>query len=92
LTQHDRPGRELGQPTDGAAAAVREAVRAVLADPGYKQAAERVQAEVDGLPPLAHVVDLLVRLARERQPIPAVAGGYYCSDTYERPTWERAFV
>jgi hypothetical protein len=86
LRRHARPGRELGQPTDGAAAAVREAVRAVLADPSYEQAAERVQAEIDGLPPLAHVVDLLVRLAKERQPIPAAAGGYYGSDTYERPT------
>jgi MGT family glycosyltransferase len=61
-------------PADLSPAAVREAVRAVLGDPTYKQAAERVQAEMAALPPLEHVVGLLERLARERQPVLAATG------------------
>lgn len=49
--------------------AVRTAVRAVLADPGYRAAAERTRAAMAALPGLDHAVALLERLATERQPI-----------------------
>ena len=58
------------QPAEVSPASVREAVRAVLGDPAYTQAAARVRAEMAALPPLEHVVGLLERLAAERQPIP----------------------
>lgn len=54
-------------------AAIRAATRAVLDDPGYRQAAARVQAEMAELPGLDHAVALLERLAAERAPI--LAGG-----------------
>jgi UDP:flavonoid glycosyltransferase YjiC (YdhE family) len=63
------------EPADLSPAAVRESVRAVLGDPAYKQAAARVQAEMAALPPLAHAVGLLERLAAVRQPILTAAGG-----------------
>jgi UDP:flavonoid glycosyltransferase YjiC (YdhE family) len=63
------------QPADLSSSSIREVVRAVLAEPAYKQAAERVQAEMAALPPLEHAVGLLERLATERQPIPAALGG-----------------
>jgi UDP:flavonoid glycosyltransferase YjiC (YdhE family) len=50
-------------------AAIRAATRAVLDDPGYRQAAARVQAEMAALPGLDHAVALLERLAAERAPI-----------------------
>lgn len=48
---------------------VREAVSAVLADPSYRRAAERMRDETAGLPERAHVVTLLERLAAERRPL-----------------------
>lgn len=52
-------------------AAVREAVRAVLGDPRYRESAARVRDEVAAMPGPEHAVALLERLAREQQPIPA---------------------
>lgn len=48
---------------------VREAVSAVLADPTYRRAAERLKVEIAALPGPAHAVALLERLAAERRPI-----------------------
>lgn len=48
---------------------VHAAVTAVLAEPGYRQAAERIQAEIAALPEPAHAVRLLERLAAEKQPL-----------------------
>ena len=42
--------------------------RAVLADPAYKQAAARVQAEMEALPPLEHAVRLLERFGSTGAP------------------------
>lgn len=52
---------------------VRVAVEAVLREPGYRHAAERIRDESAALPEPEHAVALLERLAAERQPI--VAGG-----------------
>jgi MGT family glycosyltransferase len=62
------------EPADISPSSVRQAVRAVLADPAYTRAAQRVQAELAALPPLERVVGLLERLAAERQPLRARAG------------------
>lgn len=48
---------------------VRAAVAMVLADPSYRRAAERLQAEIVALPELAHAVLLLERLAAEQRPL-----------------------
>jgi UDP:flavonoid glycosyltransferase YjiC (YdhE family) len=48
---------------------IREAVRAVLNDPRYRQAAERLREEIHALPGLDYAVHLLERLAVERQPL-----------------------
>jgi len=48
---------------------VREAAAAVLADPSYRQAAERLRAELLALPGPEHAIALLERLAAERGPI-----------------------
>jgi UDP:flavonoid glycosyltransferase YjiC (YdhE family) len=61
------------EPHDLSPLAVRDAVRVVLADPAYKRAAERVQAEMAALPSLEHAVGLLERLAAGRQPIPSAS-------------------
>lgn len=50
-------------------AAVREAVSAVLSDPAYRSAAERIRDEIAGLPGPERAVTLLERLARERRPL-----------------------
>ncbi|MGQ0604963.1 MAG: glycosyltransferase [Anaerolineales bacterium] len=47
--------------------AVDESVAAVLADPNYRQAAERMRDEIAALPGPAHAVTLLERLAAEKQ-------------------------
>ena len=47
--------------------AVRDAVSAVLSDPGYRIAAERIRDEIAGLPGPASAVTLLERLADERR-------------------------
>lgn len=49
----------------------RQTVRAVLADPAYRAAAERLRDEIDALPGPEYAVELLERLAAERQPIAA---------------------
>ncbi len=48
---------------------VREAVSSVLADPGYRQATERLRDEIAALPGPAHALMLLERLAAERRPL-----------------------
>ncbi|MGH2409371.1 MAG: glycosyltransferase, partial [Chloroflexota bacterium] len=48
---------------------VREAVVAVLSDPAYRRAAERLRDESAALPGPAHAVTLLERLAVEKWPI-----------------------
>ncbi len=54
---------------------VREAVSAVLSDPGYRAAARRVANEIATLPGPAYAVTLLERLARERRPVEGGADG-----------------
>jgi len=46
-------------------------VLAVLGDPAYRVAAERMRAEIAALPGPEYAVALLERLAAERQPIVA---------------------
>ena len=48
---------------------VRDAAASVLADPAYRQAAQRLQAEIAALHEPAKAVGLLERLAIERQPV-----------------------
>jgi UDP:flavonoid glycosyltransferase YjiC (YdhE family) len=50
---------------------IRDAVSAVLAEPGYRAAAGRLRDEVAQLPGPEHAVRLLERLAAERTPIPS---------------------
>ena len=56
-------------PDDFAPEAVRDAVRAVLADPAYRRNAARLRDEMAALPGPEHGVALLERLATERRPI-----------------------
>ena len=49
---------------------VREAVSAVLTDPTYRQAAERLRDEIATLPGPASAVPLLERLVAEKRPLP----------------------
>jgi UDP:flavonoid glycosyltransferase YjiC (YdhE family) len=49
--------------------AVRAAAASVLADPGYRRAAERMRDEIAAQPGPAHAVTLLERLAAERSPV-----------------------
>lgn len=58
-------------PEGRTAGAIREAVRAVLGDGRYRRNAERVRAEMAGLPDLGHAVGLLEEVAAGR-PLPAV--------------------
>jgi MGT family glycosyltransferase len=48
---------------------VRAAAAAVLADPSYRQAAERIRDEFAALPGPTHAISLLERLAAEKRPI-----------------------
>jgi UDP:flavonoid glycosyltransferase YjiC (YdhE family) len=48
---------------------IRDAVRTVLHDPSYRQAARRIAQELRGQPGPEHAAHLLTRLAREKQPI-----------------------
>ena len=48
---------------------VRDAVAAVLADPSYRRAAERLRDEIAALPGPEQALALLERLAAERRPI-----------------------
>ncbi len=50
----------------------RDAASAVLVDPSYRRAAERLRDEAAALPGPAHAVDLLERLATQRRPLPSV--------------------
>jgi UDP:flavonoid glycosyltransferase YjiC (YdhE family) len=54
-------GREL-DPITVTPGEVRDAVAGVLADPGYRRAAERVRAEMLELPEPARAVPLIARL------------------------------
>jgi UDP:flavonoid glycosyltransferase YjiC (YdhE family) len=49
---------------------VRAAVSAVLADPSYRRAAERIRDEFSALPGPAHAIRLLERLAVEERRSP----------------------
>jgi UDP:flavonoid glycosyltransferase YjiC (YdhE family) len=48
---------------------VRAGVAAMLADPSYRRGAERVRAEIEALPGTAYGLNLLERLAAEKQPL-----------------------
>ncbi len=48
---------------------VREAVSAVLSDPSYRRAAERMKDEIAAMPEPAHAIALLERLAAEKRPL-----------------------
>lgn len=48
---------------------VRHAVLAVLEQPRYRDAAQKIATEMAGLPPFTDSVGLIERLARDRQPI-----------------------
>jgi UDP:flavonoid glycosyltransferase YjiC (YdhE family) len=50
--------------------AIRAALRAVLTKPAYRDSARRIARSIEELPPLSAAVDLLERLATQRQPIP----------------------
>ena len=52
---------------------VREAVRAVLNEPGYRLQAQRLREEMAALPGPEYAVALLEQLARERQPMVAAS-------------------
>ena len=65
-------GEVIG-PGDRSAEAIREAVRAVLADPTYRRNAERVRGEMAALPGPEYAVALLERLAREKRPLIAAS-------------------
>jgi UDP:flavonoid glycosyltransferase YjiC (YdhE family) len=53
--------------------AIRAAVRAVLAEPSYRKSAERLRDEIDTQPRMDRAVELLERLAADRQPQLAVS-------------------
>lgn len=61
-------GRRIG-PDERTPEAIRAAVRAVLADPTYRQSAERLRDEMVALPGPEYAVELLERLAAERRPL-----------------------
>jgi UDP:flavonoid glycosyltransferase YjiC (YdhE family) len=61
-------GRIIGD-QDISAEQARAAVVAMLATPGYRQAAGAMRDEMNELPGADHAVELLERLARERRPI-----------------------
>ena len=50
---------------------VRDAVSAVLSEPSYRAAAERLRDELAALPGPEHAVALVERLATERRPVTA---------------------
>jgi UDP:flavonoid glycosyltransferase YjiC (YdhE family) len=63
-------GRYL-EPAEVTPEAVAREARRVLGDPVYRLNAGRLRDEIDAMPPLDHGLDLLERLARERQPLEA---------------------
>lgn len=60
-------------PVRATAETVQEAVSAVLTDPSYRSAAERLGAEIAALPGPEHAVALLERLGSEGRPLPSGA-------------------
>lgn len=56
-------------PPDRAPDIIRERVRRVLHEPPFSERAAAFARDMAALPPLSHGIDLLERLARERQPI-----------------------
>lgn len=65
-------GRVIG-PDERTPEAIRATVRAVLADPTYRQNAERLRDEMAALPGPEHAVRLLERLAAEKRPLLAAS-------------------
>ncbi len=65
-----RVGRVLGA-DERTPAAIRAAVREVLADPGYRSNAEGLRKEMEALPGPEYAVALLERLAVEKRPLVA---------------------
>lgn len=61
-------GRALDA-VDATPDSVREAVQTVLGDPRCRQAAERLESEIAGLPGAATAIPLLERLAAEKNPL-----------------------
>ncbi len=61
-------GETIG-PDDRTAGAIREAARRVLREPPFRERAERVRDAMEALPGLDHAVQLLERLASEKQPL-----------------------
>ncbi len=57
------------EPDNRTPEAIREAVRQVLADPTYRQNAERLRDEMAALPGPEYAVELLERLAVEKRPL-----------------------
>ena len=53
--------------------AIQAAVRAVLADPSYRENATRLRDTIARLPGMDHAVELLERLAADRRPLIAAA-------------------
>ena len=69
--------QELGvarvvDPRTATSEAVRDAVRAVLADARYRANARRLQRELMAMPGMDYAIELLQRLAVERRPIPSL--------------------
>jgi UDP-glucoronosyl and UDP-glucosyl transferase len=58
-------------PEDRTADAIRAATRAVLDDPKYRLASQRVSRDSQRRPVLDHALELLETLARDRAPLPA---------------------
>lgn len=63
-------GRAVG-PAERTPEAIRDAVRSVLSDPGYRARAEELGAEMHALPGPERVVELLAGLASDRASTPA---------------------
>jgi N-glycosyltransferase len=51
-------------------ATIRGRIREVLAEPRYRENAQRFSEEMQALPPISHAVALLEQLARDGRPIP----------------------
>jgi UDP:flavonoid glycosyltransferase YjiC (YdhE family) len=58
------------RPEERDPATIRARVREVLAEPRYRENAQRFAEEMQALPPMRHAVKLLEQLARDRVPIP----------------------
>jgi N-glycosyltransferase len=60
-------------PSEVTPAAVREATRAVLHEPGYRERLAALRAEIAALPPVERAVGWFERIARDRAPLPPEA-------------------